>query len=56
MMRSVQKSLWLLAFAVVLVCGIYPESYGALAKLSFRSRSMAASSTGPTVIPSVRSS
>jgi K+-transporting ATPase c subunit len=24
MLRSVSKSLWLLAFAVVLVCGIYP--------------------------------
>jgi K+-transporting ATPase c subunit len=30
MLRSTSKSLWLLTFVVVLVCGIYPASLGAI--------------------------
>jgi K+-transporting ATPase ATPase C chain len=35
MLRSVSKSLWLLAFSVVLVCGIYPQILWGIGQVFF---------------------
>jgi len=48
MLQSVSKSLWLLAFSVVLVCGIYPQILWGVGQFFFPFQAMAALSMGRT--------
>jgi K+-transporting ATPase ATPase C chain len=36
MLRSVSKSLWLLGFSIVLVCGIYPAILWGIGQTAFQ--------------------
>ncbi|MBV8522071.1 MAG: potassium-transporting ATPase subunit C [Acetobacteraceae bacterium] len=47
MLRSVSKSLWLLGFAVVLVCGIYPAVLWAIGQMAFPFQVNGSSVNGP---------